>query len=193
MRSPRHQGENTLCSAPVRGDPHPPSISVAEHLLSRAALLLQGGRLALVAPTWLRPLALGLLALTLGALHHRGDLAALGRRYRPPGQSRGLQLVAHGVDQSGEIDEMGDRLGGPAGRAHSLGHQLGRPVVEHGGAADGVEGDGEDGVVQREGAVSGSQVTHSDGLQAGELGRGVAGDGGHGDVGQPHRAVGGVG
>lgn len=58
--------------------------------------------------------------------------------------------------------------------------------MEHGGAAYGVEGDGEDGVVQCEGAVAGRQVAHGDGLQVGELGGGVAGDGGDGDVGQPH-------
>lgn len=153
-------------------------------------MLLRGGRLALDGPAWLRALILGLLTL-LSAVHHRGDLAAFSCRYRPPGQSRGLQLVAHGVDQSGYVDEVGDRLGcrAPA-RAHRLWDEFGRPVVKHGGAADGVEGDGEDGVVQGEGPVVGGQVAHGYRLQAGELGGGVAGDGSDGDVGQPHRAVG---
>ncbi len=62
--------------------------------------------------------------------------------------------------------------------------------MEHGRTADGVKGDGEDGVVKGEGPVAGGQVAHSDWLQAGELGGGVAGDGRDRDVSQPHRAVG---
>lgn len=166
--------------------PAPPvSALVAEHLLRGAALLLGGGRLALDGPAWLR--ALGLLTAPLRSLRQGGDLAAFGRRHGPPGQSRGLQLVVHGVDQSGDIDEVGDRLRSrpPAG-AHRLRDEFGGPVVQHGGAADGVKGDCEDGVVQTEGPVAGRQVAHGNGLQAGELGGGVAGD----DVGHTHRAVG---
>lgn len=58
--------------------------------------------------------------------------------------------------------------------------------MDHGGAADCVKGDGEDGVVQRERPLTGGQVTHGYRLQAGELGGGVAADGRDGDVGQPH-------
>jgi len=121
-------------------------------------LLLRCGRLALDGPAWLR--ALALLTGPLCTLHRVGDLAAFGRRYGPPGQSLGLQLVAHGVDQSGDVDEVGDRLGSRTPGAHRLWDEVGRPVVEHGGAADGVEGDGEDGVVQGEGRVAGRQVAH---------------------------------
>lgn len=95
--------------------------------------------------------------------------------------------MSHGVDKSGEVNEMGDRLGCRAGRrTNRLWDELSRSVVEHGGAADGVEGDGEDGVVQRERPVAGRQVAHGDGLQIGELGRGVAGDWRDGDVGHSH-------
>lgn len=95
--------------------------------------------------------------------------------------------MAHGVDQSGEVDEMGDRLGrGATSGPHSLWDEFCGPIVEHGGATYGVEGDGEDGVVQSEGPVAARQVAHGNRLQAGELGRGVAGDGCDGDVGQPH-------
>ena len=165
-----------------------PSIcSVTEHLLCRAALLLWSERLALAAPPRFCSLALGLLTLPLSTFHHWGDLAALSGWYGPPGQSWGLQLVAHGVDQSGEVDEVGDRLGRrAAGRTHCLRDEFSRSVMEHGGAADRVEGDGEDGVVQREGPVAGRQVAHSHRLQAGELGGGVAGDGRDSDVGQSH-------
>lgn len=135
-------------------------------------------------------LILDLLTL-LRDLHHGGDLAAFGRRYGPPGQSRGLKLMAHGVDQSGDVDEVGDRLGRcPRAGAHSLWDKFSRPVVKHGGAADGVEGDGEDGVVQGEGPVAGGQMAHSYRLQAGELGGGVAGDRSDGDVGETHGTVG---
>lgn len=160
-----------------------PLCSVAKHLLCGAAL--RGGRLALAGPTWL--LALDVLTLHLSALHHWGDLAAISRLYGPPGQSWRLQLVAHGVDQSGEVDEVGNRLrSGASTGAHRLRDKLGGSVVEHGGAADCIEGDSEDGIVKCEGTVAGCQVTYSDRLQAGELGRGMAGDGGDGDVGQTH-------
>lgn len=148
--------------------------------------MLWAGWLALNGLAWFLALILDLMTL-LGTLHYGGDLAAFSRRDRPPSQSRGLQLVAHGIDQRGDIDEVCDRLrrGASAG-AHRLWDEFGRPVVEHGRAADGVEGDGEDGVVQGEGSVPGGQVAHSYRLQAGELGGGMAGDGGDGDVGQPH-------
>lgn len=97
--------------------------------------------------------------------------------------------MAHWVDEGGKVDKVGDRLWPSTGtsRPHRLGRELGRPVVEHGGAADRVEGDSEDGAVQSEGAVvAGCQVAHGYRLQAGELGRGMGGDGGHCDVGQPH-------
>lgn len=95
--------------------------------------------------------------------------------------------MSHGVDQSGEVDEVSDGLRRRASAgAHRLRDEFGGSVVEHGGAAYRVEGDGEDGVVQGEGAVAGCQVAHGDGLQAGELGGGVAGDGGDGDVGKTH-------
>lgn len=122
------------------------------------------------------PLTLDRRPLPLSALCHRGDLA-LGSWYGPPGQRRGIQVVAHGVDQSGEVDEVGDRLWrAAAGGSHRLREEVGGSVVEHGGAAHRVEGDGKDGVVQCEGAVAGCQVAHGDGLQVGELGGGVAGD-----------------
>lgn len=177
-------------SVSVRWPAPPVSALVAEHLLRGAALLLRGGWLALDGPACLLAMILDLLTL-LSTLHHGGDLAAFSRWYRPPGQSRGLQLVAHGIDQSGDIDEVGDWLGcGASAGAHCLWDEFGRSVVEHGGAADGVEGDGEDGVVQGEGPVASGQVTHCHRLQAGELGGGVAGDRRDGDVGQPHRTVG---
>lgn len=95
--------------------------------------------------------------------------------------------MAHGVDQSGEVDEMGDGLGCPASsRTYSLWDEFCRPVVQHSGATDCVKGDREDGVVQCEGPVAGCQVAHGDRLQAGKLGRGVAGDGRDCDVGQSH-------
>lgn len=80
--------------------------------------------------------------------------------------------MSHGVDQRGHIDEVGNRLGGGGGAAgaHRLRDQIGLPVMQHGGAADGVKGHSEDGVVQGEGPVAGGQVTHGYRLQAGELG-----------------------
>lgn len=92
----------------VGGDLHPQCCSVAEHLL-RAALLLwrEGLTLAVLPRSW--ALTLDHRPLPLSALCHRGDLALSGR-YGPPGQCRGIQVVAHGVDQSGEVDEVGDRL-----------------------------------------------------------------------------------
>lgn len=168
--------------------------SVAEHLLCRAALLLRSGRLALVGSAWVWALTLDLLTLPLSALHHRGDLTALSCRYRPPRESRCIQLVTHGVDQSREIDEVCNRLRRcAAAGTHRFRDEFCRAVVECGRAADRVERDREDGIVQREGPVAGRQVAHSYRLQAGELGGGVAGDGCDGDVGQPHGAVGGGG
>lgn len=142
--------------------------SVSEHLLRGAALLLQVRWLVLDGPARLLTLRLHVLTL-LSAVHHGG---AFGRHHWPPGQSWRLQLVSHGVDQRGHVDEVGDRLGrgGGATGAHRLWDQFGLPVMQHSRAADGVKGHSEDGVVQGEGPVVGGQVTHGHGLQAGELG-----------------------
>lgn len=165
------------------------SVLVAEHLLAGAALLLRGGRLTLDGLARLLALVLELCSL-LWEVHHWGHLAALRHGHRPPGQSGALQLMVHGVDQGGDVDEVGHRLRfRPSDGADALWDHVGRAVVDHGGAADCVEGDGEDGVVQGERSLAGRQVTHGYGLQAGELGGGVAGDGRDGDVGQPHGAV----
>lgn len=64
-------------------------------------------------------------------------------------------------------------------------------VVQHGRAADRVEGDGQDGVVQLQLALRGAQLAHGHGLQVGELGASCRGDGGDGDVGESHGAGGG--
>lgn len=126
----------------------------------------------------------------LREVNHWGDLAALRHGHRPPGQSWALQLMAHGVDQGGDVDEVGHRLRfGRSDGADGLRDHVRRAVVDHGGAADCVEGDGEDGVVQGEGSLAGSQVADGYGLEVGELGGGVAGDGRDRDVRQPHGAV----
>lgn len=79
--------------------------------------------------------------------------------------------MSHGVDERGHVDEVGDRLGrGGATGAHCLRYKFGLPVVQHSGAADGVKGHSEDGIVQGEGPIAGCQVTHRYRLQAGELG-----------------------
>lgn len=160
--------------------------SVAEHLLGGVALLLLllGG--CGVALGWIWTLTLGLLRVSI----HVGNLAALSSWNRPPSQSWRLQLVANRVDQSGEVDEVGHGLGCcTVSRTHRLRDKFRRSVVEHGGAADGIEGDGEDGVIQGEGPIGGGQVAHGYRLQAGELGLGMAGDWCDGDVGQSDRAA----
>lgn len=95
--------------------------------------------------------------------------------------------MAHGVDQGGDVYEVGHRLRfGSTGGADGFWDHVRRAVVDHGGAADCVECDGEDGVVKGERSLAGCQVADGDWLQAGELGRGVAGDGRDGNVGQSH-------
>lgn len=83
------------------------SVLVAEHLLSGAGLLLLwGGRLTLEGLARVLGLVLELCSL-LRDTDHRGHLAALSHGHRPPGQSWALQLMAHGVDQGGDINEVG--------------------------------------------------------------------------------------
>lgn len=177
-------------SVSVRRPAPPVSALVAEHLLCRATLLLWGGWLALDGLAWLLALILELCTL-LRTINHRGDLAAFSHRYRPPGQSWGFQLMAHRVDESGDIDEVGHWLGLWAStRGNRLWDNFSWPVVDHGRATNCIKCYSEDRVVQGEGAVAGSEMTHSYRLQAGELCGGVAGDGCDGDVGQPHGTVG---
>lgn len=94
---------------------------------------------------------------------------------------------SNGVHQGGQVYEMGHGLGvGRLGLRRELNVTL--AVVQHGRAADRVEGDGQDGVVQLQLALRGAQVAHGHGLQVGELGASGRGDGGDGDVGEPHGA-----
>lgn len=144
---------------------------ITEHLLRGAALLLQVCGLVLESPPWLLALSLHVLSL-LRTFHHGGNLVAFSRHHWPPGQSWRFQLVSHGVDERGHVDEVGNRLGRAAGAtgAHCLRYKFALPVVQHSRAADSVKGHSEDGIVQGEGPVAGCQVTHRYWLQAGELG-----------------------
>lgn len=135
------------------------------------------------------------LHLGLGGRRRRG-LRRWGRQdvrlgHRPP---RERVLVAElapqgrdGVDQSGQIDEVGHGL---RVRGLRLGVDLDvvLAVVQHGGATDGVKGHGQDRVVQLELAFWGGQVPDGHRLEVGKLSPGCSGDGGHGDVGQADRA-----
>lgn len=58
-------------------------------------------------------------------------------------------------------------------------------VVQHGGATDGVERDGENGVVQLQLALGRSQVAHCHWLEVCELGASCCRNGGNSDVCQP--------
>ena len=126
-------------------------------------------------------------------------MGPLGGRDRPPREGRLLQLMRDGVDEGGEVDEVGNRRGAPArrrgrsprGPSGGVAAQLRGAVVQHGRAADGVEGDGEDGVVERDGPLVGVQGPHGHRLQAGELGRCRPADGRHRDVGETPRVGGG--
>ena len=88
-----------------------------------------------------------------------------------------------GVDQGGQVDEVGHGLR-VRGFWLRVDLEVILAVVQHGGAADGVKGHGQDGVVQLELAFRSGQVPDGHRLKAGKLGPGRGGDGGHGDVGQ---------
>lgn len=88
-----------------------------------------------------------------------------------------------GVDQGGQVDEVGHRLWVRGFRLR-VDLEVVLAVVQHGGAADGIKGHGQDGVVQLELAFWSGQVPDGHWLEVGKLGPGRGGDGGHGDVGQ---------